>query len=546
MKYFIYCRVSQDREDRQVLSPQSQKKELQAFAQRNGLVVVDTITEKQTAYKTGRPKFNDMLERIENGEAEGLIVYHLSRIARNPVDSGIVIHLMDKGFIKEVRTQTATYNNTSEDKLQMNLLMAFDKKSSDDNSTWVKRDTITKLEKGELPGKAKRGYLNISKEGVIVGKQYDHKKQELLNCLGRPLNRIEKDPLEASLVRKLFEMALTGQYGLNALREKAYELGLASLNNTPLSKSMVRNILSDSYYYGEFEYAGQVWPGSHETIVSKSEFEQVQDIISNRSRPKRYKRQYLLAMVVPCPYCGHLLSGEHQKGHDYLRCTKAKEGKCEFKSNPRQDKLEKQFVDLLKTIQIPENVVEYLLKLVKRSYEEETKSQHKSLASIRKNIGLLEAKKTQLTSKWAVSDAMSDDDYLDMKKALESQINSQNEALVNIEQSQNDWIDRVESFFKLSRKLVSTFERATIEDKRIIMDLVSSKFILTGEQLSVELAEPFKALFEAKHKSKVIRTTQKLDTDYKKPLSEEEMEVWQDTLAFIRIFCNSNDHLMIQ
>ena len=527
MKYFIYCRVSQDREDRQVLSPQSQKKELQTFAQRNNLHVVDTITEKHTAYKTGRPKFNAMLERIENGEAEGLIVYHLSRIARNPVDSGTVIHLMDREVIKEVRTQTTTYKNTPEDKLQMNLLMAFDKKSSDDNSSWVKRDTVTKLEKGELPGRAKRGYLNISKEGVIVGKQYDHKKQELLNCLGRPLNRIEKDPLEASLVRKLFEMALTGQYGLNALRKEAYELGLASLNNTPLSKSMVRNILSDPYYYGEFEYAEKMWVGSHETIITKSEFERVQDIISNRSRPKHQKRQYLFSMVVPCPCCGHLLGSDHQKGHDYLRCTKAKEGHCENKANIRQDKLEAQFIELLKTIQIPQNVVEYLLKLVKRSYKEEISNQHKSQTSIRKNLGLLEAKKTQLTSKWATSDAMSDDDYLEMKKALESQIKAQNQALDNIEQNQNNWIEKLESFFKISRTLVNTFERASIEDKRIIMNLISSKFILTGEKLNVELAEPFKALFEAKQQSKFIRTTQKLGTDYKKPLSEAEMEVWQ-------------------
>lgn len=527
MKYFIYCRVSQDREDRQILSPDSQKKELQAYAKQEGLQVVHTYVEKQTAYKTGRAQFNEMLTRIENKEANGIIVYHLSRIARNTSDGGRVIYMMDEGLIKEIRTKEKNYTNHSDDKFLMQIHFAMNKKSSDDNSAFVKRDTITKLEKGEYPSKAKRGYLNISKEGVIVGKQYDHKKQELLSCLGRPLQRIEQDPLEASLVRKIFEMALTGQYGLNALRAKAYELGLASMNNTPLSKSMVRNILSDSYYYGEFEYGGQRWVGSHESIITKSEFDKVQSIITNRSRPKTNKREYLFPMIIPCPYCKHLLGSDHQKGHDYLRCTKAKEGHCKNKGNIRQDNLEEQFIELLKTIQIPENVVEYLLTLVRKSYKEEIENQHISQSNIRRNIGLLESKKTQLTAKWACGEAISDEDYLEMKKALESQIKAQNEALEKIKQSQNSCIENIESFFKLSRKLVSTFEKANIEDKRMIINLVSSKFILTGEKLSVVLAEPFKALFAAKQQTNIIRTTKKLVRDYDKIVSDEEMTLWQ-------------------
>ena len=68
MKYFIYCRKSSDREDRQILSTDAQKRLLQDYADANNLTIVDTYVENQTAYKTGRPMFNEMLERLEKGE----------------------------------------------------------------------------------------------------------------------------------------------------------------------------------------------------------------------------------------------------------------------------------------------------------------------------------------------------------------------------------------------------------------------------------------------------------------------------------------------
>jgi len=75
-KFFLYARKSTDVEDKQVLSIEAQIAELRAFAKQNNLNVVDTFIEKQSAKIPGRPIFGEMLKKIENGEADGILAWH--------------------------------------------------------------------------------------------------------------------------------------------------------------------------------------------------------------------------------------------------------------------------------------------------------------------------------------------------------------------------------------------------------------------------------------------------------------------------------------
>src|ERR1700690_2305992 len=86
--YFIYCRKSSEAEDRQVLSIESQTRELEQLAEKLNLPIVEILNESMSAKAPGRPVFNEMMQRLYRGEATGIICWKLDRLARNSVDGG--------------------------------------------------------------------------------------------------------------------------------------------------------------------------------------------------------------------------------------------------------------------------------------------------------------------------------------------------------------------------------------------------------------------------------------------------------------------------
>src|SRR5277367_3975878 len=95
-KYFIYVRKSTGTEERQVRSIGDQLAEIRELVRREHLEIVGSFEESQSAMTKGRPLFNEMLQRIEAGDADGIIAWHPDRLARNAFDGGRIIDLIDE------------------------------------------------------------------------------------------------------------------------------------------------------------------------------------------------------------------------------------------------------------------------------------------------------------------------------------------------------------------------------------------------------------------------------------------------------------------
>ena len=109
--YILYARKSTESEERQQLSIPAQIDELRSYAQKENLSLIDVLTESKTAKEIGRPIFNEMISRIVNGEANGILSWNPDRLARNAVDAGQIIHLLDTGKLLDLKFPTVLFQN---------------------------------------------------------------------------------------------------------------------------------------------------------------------------------------------------------------------------------------------------------------------------------------------------------------------------------------------------------------------------------------------------------------------------------------------------
>ena len=95
-KYFLYARKSTEDDDKQVMSIEAQLVELREFAQRENLQILHEFTESKSAKRPGREVWNEMLRQIESSkEPMGIVAWHPDRLARNSIDGGRIIYLVD-------------------------------------------------------------------------------------------------------------------------------------------------------------------------------------------------------------------------------------------------------------------------------------------------------------------------------------------------------------------------------------------------------------------------------------------------------------------
>ena len=519
MKYFIYCRKSSDREDRQILSTDAQKRLLQDYADANNLTIVDTYVENQTAYKTGRPMFNEMLERLEKGEAEGIIAYHLTRIARNSFDGGRTIYMIDDSIVQEIRTPEKVYINTSDDKFMMQIHFAMAKKSSDDTSQFVTRDIESKLLKGEYPGMVPIGYLNINRDAHISKSQDDKEKYMMLLELNRPLKREEIDPIDGVIVKKFFEeVAERGKKGslkVSHLPQLSFDMGLRSRKGKKLSRHAIENLLTNHYFYGVIKYHGRIYDDAyiqeksgdpkrkiqHEALITKELFDDVQYALGTRTKGRYRRHNYSFGdCILRCGECSSPITPERQKGHVYYHCT-GNRGDCSQKAWTREEVLSEQFSDILLGLRLPQSYLDFALSKLRKVHSKESKFAD---AVRKKHQGHLNAAQQKLDALLQMKISpnnvdgllLSDEEYLHQKELIKEELHVAKKQLDTTQKQSENWVDDCERFFVFTQRVAAKFSITSVEDKKALLTLICQNLTLTNNKVAAQYQEPYRSLSE--------------------------------------------------
>ncbi len=313
MRYFLYARKSTEEDDRQILSIEAQLTELREFVAKERLEIVASFTEAKTAKEPGRTQFGEMLDQIERGKADGIVSWHPDRLARNSVDGGRIIHLVDRGLIQALKFPTFWFEPTPQGLFMLNIAFGQSKYFVDNLRENTKRGLRQKIRNGVWPGWAPVGYLNNPRtRGIDVNAE------------------------KALKVVQLFELYATGSYTLHALARWCQEQQLTSNKGQPISASNVQSILKNIFYIGLMKFNGEIYEGTHQPLVSKKLFDRVQTVMAQRGKGRPQERHaFAFLNFLKCSSCGCAITAETQKGHTYYRCTK-KKGACTEKRYLRE------------------------------------------------------------------------------------------------------------------------------------------------------------------------------------------------------------------
>ena len=281
LKYIAYCRKSTDEKDKQVLSIEAQIAELKEFAKRENLIISEFITEAKTAKVPGREQFALVLKKIEKSEANGILSWHPDRLARNSIDGGKVIYLLDTGKLLDLKFPSFWFESTPQGKFMLSIAFGQSKYYVDNLSENVKRGNRQKLRNGVWPSKAPYGYINNPKT-----------------------RGIDVDEEKSKIVKKAFQLFAEGGKSFVAISQFMFKFGIKKQDGKPVKVDQVKNMLANKFYIGILKYAEEYYQGSHKTFISKKLFDEVQKQIERIERPRQKGHDFAFTGLAICGECG--------------------------------------------------------------------------------------------------------------------------------------------------------------------------------------------------------------------------------------------------
>ena len=495
-KYFLYARKSSESEDRQIASIESQIDISKEIAKKEDLKIIDILFESKSAKAPGRIIFNRMIERIHKGEAQGIICWKLDRLARNPVDGGQINWMLQQGIIKHIKTNQRDYY-PKDNILMMSVEFGMANQYILDLSENTKRGLKSKAQRGWLPGQAPVGYVNSP-----------YKR--------RGEREVLKDPERFDLVRKIFDLMLSESYAVSQiLKIVNEEWKFKTRYNNPLARSNIYRILTNPFYYGKFEYpkkSGNWYKGKHERMITEEEYNQIQILLGRKERPRLKKQAFPYTGAIRCGECGAGITAERkikkQKNGNvhyyiYYHCTKKKNPDCSQKSI-EQKELEKQIIEILDKIRIPDEFHKLIMEKLKTESKKERKDRNMILEN-QKKVYKNCVNKIDRLIEMRMNNEITAQEFSEKKLSLEKEKMKIQELLNDSDKRVNQWVEKAETIFNFAKDAKRKFETGTIKEKKEILLLLGSDLILKDGKLLISIQKPLFLIEKATQEVKRIK-----------------------------------------
>ena len=401
------------------------------------------------------------------------------RLARNSVDGGRVIYLLDTEKLASIKFPTFWCDSTSQGKFMLNMAFGQSKYYFDSLSENTKRGLRQKVRRGEYPSLAPVGYINDSRTKTVM-----------------------VDKKTAPVIRRAFELYAKGDQTLQSIGEYLERNHLVAKNGKRIHISRASFILSNPFYYGHFRYSGEIHEGKYEPIVAKKLWDQVQEVMKRKSRPRHKQKNDPQAYcgLVSCASCGMQVTGEYrvktqvsgkQHFYTYYHCTKkSKATKC---PEPciRQEALDEQISSLLGKVSLPQDWADYLNSRLEGDRLESAQSVPVLISENEKRIQSITIKLQRLLDGYLEQD-IDKEVYRAEKSKLLSEKKSLEEDISRSRAMQKNWLEPFAKWIKDAGNM----EKIALDDnlfakKVAAKEIFGSNLLLGSRRLSGNPALPW-------------------------------------------------------
>ena len=478
MKYILYARKSSESEDRQVQSIDDQVRILRAKAKSLDLAIAEVVTESKSAKEPGsRPLFDTMMRKVESGKADGILAWAINRLSRNPVDSARVQWLLQQGKLKSIVTFDREYH-PDDNTLLFSVESGIANQFIIDLRKATMRGTQSKLEKGGVPYRAPQGYVNDRDDGVP-----------------------KQDGDRFLMVRKMWDMLLGGTYTVTQIAEIAsrdwgYRTRITKrTGGKEMATSTLMKIFTSPFYAGLVPYGGEFFEGQHEAMISLDEYDQAQDILGKRGKPRPQKHTFPFTGIIQCGECGCMFTAEFKykklasgatKTYIYYHCTSKKRGiRCSQRKVMTAEKIEGLIEEGIAKFEIRPEFKKWALEILNEENDREIEERTKIYEAQQRRLLDAERELNNLT-RMRYREQVSEEFYLAEKSELEAQILRLKDRIKHTERRAARWRKLTEDTFTLAASACEAFRKGDNQTKRDILAALGSKHIMLDGELFIE------------------------------------------------------------
>ena len=466
----LYARVSSREQEREGFSIPAQQAILKKYANDNGFAIVQEFIDVETAKKTGRTAFTQLLALLKKKGAKApvVLVEKTDRLYRNLKDWVALDELkVDVHFVKE--GIVVSEESRSSEKFIHGIKVLMAKNYVDNLSEEVKKGMHQKCEEGHYPGMAPIGYLNV-REG------------------GRSLLAV--DPERALLVRNLFELYDRGEHSIQALADYARTSGLRGKKGGLLGPAVIHNALRNPLYAGQFHWGGKSYVGNDPALITWALFERVQARLDGHPYTRGRSHDFAFAGLVTCGHCGGAVTAEIKKEkYVYYHCAT----RCMREAFTSEAKLSAMFAAAVRPLRLPEDVREAFLASLRDSRRDIE-------VDVRARLQAAQARLERVTRliNAAYEDKLEgriDDAFFNTKRAeWETQRAAAADEIQRLTHASAKCLDTAIHVFELANRAYDLLISREPREQRRLLEVLLSNSVLAEGMLEVTFQTPFDLL----------------------------------------------------